>query len=194
MRHRRMIFLTTLTACAVASPLGGGIANATSPGSSSTSTAVTDKKPPCGTACEVPVTQTPKPPVTETPKPPVTEMPKPPATNVSKPPVTGLPSTTPVMTTPLPETPGVTPTTPGTRTPTDVVNRAPGGGGQLPFTGPGDVVLAVVLALLAGTGGILFLAGAAGREQLDAAQRRTMDSPSGFQLAYRELRKQQMDE
>jgi hypothetical protein len=55
------------------------------------------------------------------------------------------------------------------------------------------VVLAIVLALLAGTGGILFLFGASGREQLDTLNRRGMDSPSGFHLAYRELRKDQLD-
>jgi hypothetical protein len=85
----------------------------------------------------------------------------------------------------VPTSPNVIPNTPAT---------TPGAGTQLPFTGPGDVVLAIVLSLLAGTGGILFLLGASGREQLDTLGRRDMDSPSGFQLAYRELRKQQMND
>lgn len=82
------------------------------------------------------------------------------------------------------------------KVPDDVpgIDETPGGGGELPFTGPGDVALAIVLALLAGTGGMLFLFGASGREQLEGLNRRTMDSPSGFHVAYRELRKQQLDD
>lgn len=79
------------------------------------------------------------------------------------------------------------------RTPDVPSADTPTGGGQLPFTGPGDVLLAVLLALLAGTGGFLLLAGAAGREQIEALSARGMGSPSGFKLAYRELLKQQVD-
>lgn len=124
---------------------------------------------------------------------------EPPAT-VDEPPVTSTPTTsTPPTTTPdtpdvvptcvkNPQAPGCVPSTPQDRP------RTPVGGGDLPFTGPGDVVLAIVLALLAGTGGILFLTGATGREQLDGLQVTGMDSPSGFKLAYRELLKQQTDD
>jgi len=68
----------------------------------------------------------------------------------------------------------------------------PGGGTSLPFTGPGDVVLAIVLALLAASGGILLLLGATGREAIDGLNRRSMASPSGFKVAYRELLKRQL--
>lgn len=67
-----------------------------------------------------------------------------------------------------------------------------GGGAQLPFTGPGDVVLAILLAMLAGAGGLLFLVGATGREQIDGLSKRTMSSPSGWHIAYRDLRKNQL--
>jgi hypothetical protein len=86
-----------------------------------------------------------------------------------------------------------TPDTPNT-VPEDVPGTTPGSGTELPFTGPGDVALAIVLALLAGTGGMLFLFGASGREQLEGLNHRGMDSPSGFHVAYRELRKQQLDD
>jgi hypothetical protein len=79
------------------------------------------------------------------------------------------------------------------KTPETPIVDVPGSGGELPFTGPGDVLLAIVLALLAGTGGFLLLAGAAGREQIEALSARNMGSPSGFKLAYRELLKQQVD-
>jgi hypothetical protein len=111
--------------------------------------------------------------------------------------VTDKPVTTP---TPGPQIPDVgTPSTP--EVPKEVPNQVPdavpgvqpGGGGNLPFTGPGDVLLAIVLAMLAGTGGILLLLGASGREQLDGLNRRDMGSTSGFGVAYRELRKQQVD-
>lgn len=69
----------------------------------------------------------------------------------------------------------------------------PHGGGELPFTGPGDVLLAILLAMLAGTGGLVLLAGASGREQIEALSARSMSSPSGFKLAYREVLKQQVD-
>lgn len=95
---------------------------------------------------------------------------------------------------------GDTPTTPKTpdvlpRTPEipEVPGRTPNGGGDLPLTGPGDVLLAIVLALLAGTGGILLLAGAHGREQIEALSRRSMSSPSGFKLQYREVLRQLTD-
>jgi hypothetical protein len=70
--------------------------------------------------------------------------------------------------------------------------KVPHGGGQLPFTGPGDVLLALLLASLAGAGGMLLMAGASGREELDGLNRRTLASPSGFKLAHRELIKQQV--
>jgi hypothetical protein len=75
----------------------------------------------------------------------------------------------------------------------DVPAATPAGGGELPFTGPGDVLLAILLALLAGTGGILLLAGASGREQIEALSHRSMGSPSGFKLQYREVLKDLVD-
>lgn len=68
----------------------------------------------------------------------------------------------------------------------------PGNGTSLPFTGPGDVLLAVIIALLAGTGGMLLLMGANGREVIEGLNRRTMASPSGFRVAYRELLKREV--
>ncbi|MCW2920315.1 MAG: hypothetical protein JWL76_189 [Thermoleophilia bacterium] len=221
MRVRRSTFLiatmvaaTLSLACAGAALADAGsgetsasataASSSSSSSSSSTSTTSTSSKTPTDTSTKPP-TDT-KAPVTEVPKTttptPVTEAPKtPPATT----PVPACADTSSCVTTPedqeLPQetcadTPGVAttgscaPTTPDTR----VVPDAPGGGNtQLPFTGPGDVVLAIVLALLAGSGGILFMFGAAGREQLDTLNRRGMDSPSGFHLAYRELRKDQLD-
>lgn len=217
MRVRRSTFITatmvaaTLSlACAGAAlaDAGSGETSATgasaSSSSSSTSTVTTSSKPPSDTSTKpptdtkAPVTELPK---TESPK-PVTEAPKtPPVTT----PVPACADTSTCVTTPddqeLPhetcsDTPGVATTAAcAPSTPDRAVPDAPGGGNtqQLPFTGPGDVVLAIVLALLAGSGGILFLFGAAGREQLDVLNRRGMDSPSGFHLAYRELRKDQLD-
>jgi hypothetical protein len=86
-----------------------------------------------------------------------------------------------------------TPTTPDCVGPSCVPTTpdAPGGGGSddrpLPFTGPGDVLLAVIIALLAGTGGLLLMLGASSRESLDELSRRSMASPSGFKVAWREL-------
>lgn len=97
----------------------------------------------------------------------------------------------PTPTTPTPDTPKV-PETPDNRVP-DVPGETPRGGGDLPFTGPGDVLLAVLLAMLAATGGFALLAGATGREQLETLNRRTMASPSGFKLQYREVLKQLVD-
>ena len=68
------------------------------------------------------------------------------------------------------------------------------GGGSLPFTGPGDVVLAVVLALLMGTGGMLLLMGAGSREAFEGMTRRSMGSSSGFERARRELLKRDMED
>lgn len=155
-------------------------------------------------------------PAVETSTPPATET-KPPVTTTAPPvtadPVTEAPATTPATTTPATTTATDTPTeSPAVPTTPDVTPSPcegagcipdsprtvagtpgnPGGGRDLPFTGPGDVVLAIVLAMLAGTGGVLFVAGAAGREQLDALSPRGMGAPSGFKLAYRELRKQQL--
>ncbi len=94
-----------------------------------------------------------------------------------------VPTTTPETPDAKPETPDAVPDTPTTT-----------GSGDLPFTGPGDVVLALVLAMLAGSGGILFMAGASGREQIEGLSSRTMDSPSGFHVAYRDLRKSQLSD
>jgi hypothetical protein len=63
------------------------------------------------------------------------------------------------------------------------------GAGQLPFTGPGDVFLAILIALVAGTGGMLLLMAATGREELESVNKRTLASASGFRVAYRELLK-----
>lgn len=179
MRHGRTTIMLFATTCALLVPAATAFADGSNSG---TSTPPTVDKPSTDTTSPPPV----KPPV----KPPVTD--KPVTT-----PVTDKPVTTP---TPGPEIPDVgTPSTP--EVPKEVPNQVPdavsgdqpGGGGNLPFTGPGDVLLAIVLAMLAGTGGILLLLGASGREQLDGLNRRDMGSTSGFGVAYRELRKQQVD-
>jgi hypothetical protein len=82
-----------------------------------------------------------------------------------------------------------TPTTPST-----APGPTPGSGQDLPFTGPGDVILAIVIALLAGTGGLILLLGASGREAIENLSRRTMKSPSAFRVAYREHLKRQLEE
>ncbi|MCW2949659.1 MAG: hypothetical protein JWN41_672 [Thermoleophilia bacterium] len=74
------------------------------------------------------------------------------------------------------------------------VHAAVSGSGELPFTGPGDVLLAVLLALIAGTGGVLLLMAAGGRETIDSLNKRTLASASGFRVAYRELLKRQIEE
>ncbi|MCW2956951.1 MAG: hypothetical protein JWO69_1820 [Thermoleophilia bacterium] len=103
-------------------------------------------------------------------------------------------------TTETPELPDEVPQTPDlpvedTPTITNVpdVPSTPGGG-DLPFTGPGDVMLAIAIALLAGTGGMLLLLGAGPREALERLNRRTMASPSAFRVAYREHLKRQLEE
>lgn len=210
MRVRRSTFLIATLVAAMLSLAYAGAALA-DVGAGDTSAAgsesSTDTKPPVDTSTKPPVDTSTKPPVdtsapvTETPV-PVTETPAP-VTEAPKTPVVTCantssctPDTPQEQELPKEPTCADTPTavdcipdTPGERTP-----QTPGGGdAQLPFTGPGDVVLAIVLALLAGSGGILFMFGAAGREQLDTLNRRGMDSPSGFHLAYRELRKDQLD-
>jgi hypothetical protein len=82
------------------------------------------------------------------------------------------------------------PSTPGDIVGEDTVS----GAGELPFTGPGDVLLAVVIALLAGMGGTLLLLGAASRDEIDGLNKRTLASASGFRVAYRELLKRQVGE
>lgn len=212
MRVRRSTFLIATLVAATMSLAGAGAALADS-GSGDTST-----KPPVDTSTKTPVDTSTKPPVDTSTKPPVDTSTKPPVTTTAPPvtetpaPVTEAPKTsvptcadtsTCVADTPkVPEVPNEPscadrPNAADCVPKTPVLERipeAPGGGNaQLPFTGPGDVVLAIVLALLAGSGGILFLFGASGREQLDTLNRRGMDSPSGFHLAYRELRKDQLD-
>ena len=222
MRVRRSTFLISTMVAAMLSLAGAGAAladagsgatsatgSSSSSSTSTTTTVVTSSKTPTDTSTKpptdtkAPVTEVPK---TPTPK-PVTEAPKTPAPTCA--------DTSSCVTTPenqeLPKEPTCadTPDAAGcnkstcadTPTAADCIQDQPTnrtipdapGGGDLPFTGPGDVVLAIVLALLAGTGGILFLFGASGREQLDTLNRRGMDSPSGFHLAYRELRKDQLD-
>lgn len=207
MRVRRSTFLIATLVAAMLSLAYTGAAMADA-GSGDSSAAASDSttgtKPPADTTSKppvdtsAPVTETPVPatvtPVTVTPK-PVTEAPKTPVVTCSDTssctPNTPEEPELPVEPTcaDRPDAADCIPDTPGKPTP-----ESPGGGdAQLPFTGPGDVVLAIVLALLAGSGGILFMFGAAGREQLDTLNRRGMDSPSGFHLAYRELRKDQLD-
>jgi len=183
MRNGRAI--TTFATLALAIGLAtapGALANAPS-----TETATPETSKP---ATETPVTEASKPvvekPVTEKP---VTEVP------VTEVPDTEVPETEGPTCENTPSLEGCTPDTPDIDEPPieDTPGKTPvKGDGTLPFTGPGDVVLAVVLALLAGTGGILFLFGAAGREAIEGLNRRDMSSPSGFKLAYRELLKQQM--
>ncbi len=211
MRVRRSTFLIATLVAATMSLAYAGAALADA-GSGDTSTAGsetttdtktpvdTSTKPPADTSTKVPVDTSTKPPVTTSA--PVTETPAPVTEAPTTPVVTCSDTSTCTPDTPQqpelpveptcadrPDAADCIPNTPAERTP-----QAPGGGdAQLPFTGPGDVVLAIVLALLAGSGGILFMFGAAGREQLDTLNRRSMDSPSGFHLAYRELRKDQLD-
>ena len=201
MRIRRQNFLLTTAICLVAALAFAGSALADAGSGDTTSPAATDTKTPVDTSTSKPPTNT---------SAPKTEVP-PPAPPKTQTPVTTTtpPATSPGCTTTssgtacegpnepeLPQEPKTCADTPNAAecipdTPGEFVPQAPGGG-ELPFTGPGDVVLAIVLALLAGTGGVLFLLGAAGREQLDGLSRRGMDSPSGFHVAYRELRKQQL--
>lgn len=138
---------------------------------------------------------------TETSTPPVTtttSTPPPVTTTTSTPPPTTTAETTP----PVVEVPEV-PVSPDVKVPkiADVpqapaINtaRVVSGAGELPFTGPGDVLLAVVIALLAGMGGTLLLMGAASREEIDGLNKRTLASASGFRVAYRELLKRQVGE
>lgn len=219
MLHGRFIQLlavvTTLAASAVLAP----VAMADSGTGEDAPSAITKPSPEAPTATDKPVVVegTAKPVTTDSsPKAPATEQtPRPAAAPPASTPVTAKPATTSSSTavctdssssgggtcTPTTSSTTATPATPqeGPSTPNEVPTTTadipaadrPGGGTELPFTGPGDVVLAIVLALLAGTGGILFMAGATGREELAGLRRRTMDSPSGFKLAYRELLRQQ---
>ena len=212
MRFGKTFIIATMASATIAlAATGSAYADAGSGDTSSPAPTETATKPPVDTSSKPPVDTSSKPP--EDTKAPVTEVPKTPVTTstpTTSTPVTSAPCTSsapsagaPICLPGTPEEPEVetpqtcadtpnavdcAPDTPDTRVP-----DAPGSGGDLPFTGPGDVVLAIVLALLAGSGGMLFLMGAAGREQLDVLNRRGMDSPSGFHLAYRELRKQQLD-
>lgn len=200
--RRSNFLIATLIAAILALTFAGaamadaGSGDSSAPGSSE----ATDTKPPTDTSSKPPVdtSSTPpvetKAPVTETPT-PVTEAPE---TSVPTPTCTDSGTCTAPDEPQLPKEPTCadTPTAADCipeSLPAEAVPQSPGGGAALPFTGPGDVVLAIVLALLAGSGGILFLFGASSREQLDGLNRRSMDSPSGFHLAYRELRKQQLD-
>ncbi|MCB0878909.1 MAG: hypothetical protein KDC46_08010 [Thermoleophilia bacterium] len=201
MRHARTTIIMLTFAAALLVPAGAAFADS---GSGDTSSVVTETKPPTETSSKPATDTSSKPPTDTSSKPPVdTSVPE------TETPTTTAPScdddsscestTTPVtpeVPTVTPETPNVTPEQPKVTptTPNVVPDSAPGGGGQLPFTGPGDVLLAIVLALLAGTGGILFLMGASGREAIEGLSKRNMDSPSGFHVAYRELRKQQLDD
>ncbi len=217
MRVRRSTFFSATLVAAMLSLAVAGAAMADVGSGDMTATpatTTTDTKTPVDTSTKPPVDTSTKPP-TDTSTPPVTELPKP------TPPVTEPPKTStcessstcgpickvepcneivckvqPCNKKPV-NPPGPKPKCVPSATVIcgdDSSTRITGSGDtDLPFTGPGDVVLAIVLALLAGSGGILFLFGASGREQLDTLNRRGMDSPSGFHLAYRELRKDQLD-
>lgn len=55
----------------------------------------------------------------------------------------------------------------------------------LPFTGPGDTFLAIALALLMATGGMLAFRSATNRETIMSLGRRTMGSRTGFRVVHR---------
>lgn len=198
MHHSRMIQATSTIAAILASVLLAAPAYADSGIGDESSTAA---PAPAATSSEKPVVETTAPaakPTTETTTKPSTDTTTKPSTEATTAPATttAAPATTPTTPVALPDQPDVkTPDTPSVFTPTvnTPTGDAPAGGGQLPFTGPGDVLLAIVLALLAGSAGILFMAGAAGRAQIDGLNPRGMDSPSGFKLAYRELLRQQVN-
>lgn len=195
MRYGRTINLIALLAVLAAgstmAPAASADSGIATGAEASTAAATTESKPTADSSTDAkPTTATEAKPATDTSAPPATE----PAT-------TSAPATTEAPSTPVTSTPEAPEAVPATRpvspsVPNEVPGEAPapGGGAELPFTGPGDVVFAIVLALLAGTGGILFMAGAAGREQIEGLSRRTMGSPSGFKLAYRELLKQQVND
>lgn len=124
----------------------------------------------------------------------------------SEPATTSAPATTAPATTTAPVTTPKQPDAPKTCTDTPKAAacipdtavkpaaQAPGAGTPLPFTGPGDVMAAVLLAMLAGTGGLMLLMVAGSREAIEGLSRRSMASPSGFKVAYRDLLKQQLGE
>lgn len=142
--------------------------------STDTSSASTDTDTDTGPgSTETPATETVTVPVTE----PDTRVP----IGEPKPPTC---DTAPTMADCMPEHPRLTP--PGKR-PTVA-------GGELPFTGPGDVLLTMFLGLLAGTGGMLFLMGASSRESLDTGTRRGADAPTNFTVAYRSWLREQTDD
>jgi hypothetical protein len=66
------------------------------------------------------------------------------------------------------------------------------GAPELPFTGPGDVAIALIVALLAAVGGSLLMLGAGGKESLESLNPRGMNSTTGFRVAYRDLLKRQI--
>jgi hypothetical protein len=61
------------------------------------------------------------------------------------------------------------------------------GGGSLPYTGPGDLLAALFLAMMAATGGSLLFLHASSREAVMSMGRRTMRSLSGFSIAHNDL-------
>jgi hypothetical protein len=152
-----------------------------------------DSKPPAGceadSSCKP--TTPPTPPVTTTTT--VTE--STPVTETT-PDVPATETTPDVPTVETPDVPVALPAKPVVDTPAvaDVPAATPGAGTELPFTGPGDVILAIVIALLAGTGGALLLLGAGSREVIEGLSKRTMASPSAFRVAYREHLKRQLEE
>lgn len=85
------------------------------------------------------------------------------------------------------------PETPDARGPAPSQRTGTGTTAQLPFTGPGDVLIAILVAALAGTGGLLLMLMAGGRESIEALSPRGMGSTTGFRVAYRELLKRQVD-
>jgi hypothetical protein len=62
-----------------------------------------------------------------------------------------------------------------------------GAGRRLPFTGPGDLYAAFLLALFVATGGFVLMMHASVRDRALAAARRTMRSMSGFRKVDIEL-------
>jgi hypothetical protein len=99
----------------------------------------------------------------------------------------------PPGTPPPPPPPATPPPSPTPQTPVEHVNEPPDtpvegdGAAPLPYTGPGDVFAALVLALLASTGGAVLFLHAATREAFVGGAKRTMRSITGFSIAHNDL-------
>lgn len=197
-----LLVLLAVAGVAQASSLDSSSSSGDSSGSSPTTPAATtptsssDSTPSTDTTPTAPTTST----STDT---------APPTTTTSTD-VPTAPSTT--TTTDTPTTPGDTPDTPDvvdcTDTPTaadcipvtsdNTIEKVPattaaaGGSPELPFTGPGDVAIALLIALLAAVGGTLLVMGAGSKESLESLNPRGMNSTTGFRVAYRDLLKRQI--